>query len=54
MEIGSVAYWEEPVVVVVPPEPSVVLVRTWLSVRAVVLGGTCHVSVHETVPLLLL
>lgn len=56
--MGSVAYWFEPELppplpVVVVPEPSVLVCRTAASVNAVVLGGTCHVSVHDTVPLLL-
>lgn len=54
--MGSVAYWVEPdppLPVVVVPEPSVLVCRTAASVNAVVLGGTCHVSVHDTVPLLL-
>lgn len=56
--MGSVAYWFEPeppppLPVVVVPEPSVLVCRTAASVNAVVLGGTCHVSVHDTVPLLL-
>jgi len=53
--MGSVAYWfePEPPPVVVVPEPSVLVIRTAASVNAVVLGGTCHVSVHDTVPLLL-
>jgi len=54
--MGSVAYWVEPEPqppVGVVPEPSVLVIRTAASVNAVVLGGTCHVSVHDTVPLLL-
>lgn len=54
MATGKVAYWVEPV----PPVgglavPSVLVCRTAASDRAVVLGGTCQVSVQEATPLLL-
>jgi hypothetical protein len=55
--MGRVAYCVEPdpPLVVVPPVlvPSVLVSRTCASDNAVVLGGTCHVSVQETVPSLL-
>ncbi len=58
MAMGRVAYCEPPdpplPVVVVPPVPSVVVCRTAATVNAVVLGGTCQVSVQVTVPSLLL
>lgn len=55
MAMGSVAYWPDPVVlpVLVVPVPSVLVCRTAASVSAVVLGGTCQVSVHDAVPSLL-
>lgn len=57
MAIGSVAYCVEPdpppLNVLPPPVPSVLVCRTAASVSAVVLGGTCQVSVQDAVPLLL-
>ena len=60
MAMGRVAYCEppEPVPPVPPvppvePVPSVVVCRTAATVNAVVLGGTCQVSVHDVVPSLL-
>ena len=59
MAIGKVAYCPEPdpLLPLLPPVPvpvpSVVVCRTDASVNAVVLGGTCHVSVQAAVPLLL-
>jgi len=60
MAMGRVAYCDPPEPVVPPPEPEpdpepwVVVCRTAAIVNAVVLGGTCQVSVHWAVPLLLL
>ena len=43
-----------PPVPVDPPPPLLPAWRTWLKVSGVVLGGTCHVSLHEVNPSLLL